>query len=155
MTPAASTVTEVLERLEAIDSVLPPSDGVKWFNKLYLEVTQQVATSVPGGHQAAPGFLEALDVAFGNLYFEALEAAGSDAALPSTYPFHAWKPQSRPGNRHLRHLRRAWDRAERRQPGARGLRVGERPDRKSGEADEGVDDDRAPEGTRSGVRAGG
>ncbi len=72
--------------------MLPPSDGVKWFNKLYLEVTQQVVTSVPGGHQAAPGFLEALDVAFGNLYFEALEAAGSGMALPAAYPFHAWKP---------------------------------------------------------------
>jgi Family of unknown function (DUF5995) len=92
MTLGASTVAEVLERLEAIDSALPPSDGVKWFNKLYLEVTQQVVTSVPGGRQAAPGFLEALDVAFGNLYFEAFEAAGSGTALPATYPFHAWKP---------------------------------------------------------------
>lgn len=92
MTPAASTVAEVLERLEAIESTLPASDGVKWFNKLYLEMTQQVAASVPARHQAAPGFLGALDVAFGNPYFEALEAAGSGSALPETYPFHAWKP---------------------------------------------------------------
>ena len=91
MTPAVSTVAEVLERLEEIDRALPPSDGVKWFNKLYLEVTQQVAASVPGHHQAAPGFLEALDVAFGSLYFDAFEAAGS-GALPAAYPFHAWKP---------------------------------------------------------------
>jgi Family of unknown function (DUF5995) len=65
---------------------------VKWFNKLYLEVTQQVAASVPAQHQAAPGFLGALDVAFGNLYFEALDAAGSGPALAADYPFHAWKP---------------------------------------------------------------
>ena len=86
-----TSVTEVLERQKAIDTALPPSAGVKWFNKLYLEVTQQVASAVPGRHQAAPGFLEALDVAFGNLYFAAYDAAG-DGALPTDYPFHAWKP---------------------------------------------------------------
>ncbi len=92
MTPAAKTVADVLERLDAIDRALPARDGVKWFNKLYLEVTQKVAASVPGQHQEAPGFLEALDVAFGNLYFDAFDAAGDGAALPAAYPFHAWKP---------------------------------------------------------------
>lgn len=91
MTTVATTVAEVLERLEGIDRELPPENGVKWFNKLYLEVTQQVASSAPELHQAAPGFLEALDVAFGNLYFAAYDAAG-DGALPVGYPFHAWKP---------------------------------------------------------------
>ena len=91
MPPAATSVTEVLERQKEIDSSLPSSDGVKWFNKLYLDVTQQVASEVPGRHQAATGFLEALDVAFGNLYFAAYDAAG-DGALPADYPFHAWKP---------------------------------------------------------------
>ena len=91
MTSVATTVAEVLERLEAIDRALPPNDGVKWFNRLYREVTRQVAESAPGRHWAAPGFLEELDVAFGNLYFEAFEAAG-DGAPPPEYPFHAWKP---------------------------------------------------------------
>jgi Family of unknown function (DUF5995) len=88
----ASSVKEVLERLEAIDAALPATDGVKWFNKLYLEMTQQVAATVPAQPQAAPGFLEALDVAFGNLYFDALDAAGSGSSPPAAYPFHAWKP---------------------------------------------------------------
>ncbi|HSR93838.1 MAG TPA: DUF5995 family protein [Solirubrobacterales bacterium] len=92
MTATVRTVADVLERLKAIDSTLPPSDGVKWFNKLYLEVTQQVAASVPGLHQAAPGFLGALDVFFAGRYFAAFDAAGSSAALPAEYPFHAWKP---------------------------------------------------------------
>lgn len=87
-----TTVADVLDRLEAIDLALPPSDGVKWFNKLYLEVTQQVAASVPGEHRAAPGFLEALDVFFASRYFDAFDAAGNSAALPAGYPFHAWKP---------------------------------------------------------------
>ncbi|HEX5609827.1 MAG TPA: DUF5995 family protein [Solirubrobacterales bacterium] len=88
----ASSTKEVLERLEAIDSALPATDGVKWFNKLYLEMTQGVFETLPGLPQAAPGFLEALDVAFGNLYFDALDAAGSGSSPPAAYPFHAWKP---------------------------------------------------------------
>jgi hypothetical protein len=92
MTPAVTTVADVLERLHAIDRALPPSDGVKWFNKLYLEVTQQVAASASGRHQAAPGFLEALDVLFARRYFAAFDAAGNGTKLPPAYPFHAWKP---------------------------------------------------------------
>jgi hypothetical protein len=92
MANAPSSVAEVLDRLEAIDAALPPGDGVKWFNKLYLEVTQQVAKAVPGLQQAAPGFLAELDVFFAGRYFAAYDAAGSSAALPAGYPFHAWKP---------------------------------------------------------------
>lgn len=92
MAPTPKTVAEVLGRLEAIDAALPPSDGVKWFNKLYLEVTQQVEKAVPAEHQAAPGFLAALDVVFAARYFAAFDAAGGDAKLPAGYPFHAWKP---------------------------------------------------------------
>jgi hypothetical protein len=92
MAPAPKTVAEVLARLTAIDAALPPSDGVKWFNKLYLEVTKQVEKAVPAGHQAAPGFLAALDVVFAARYFAAFDTAGDGAKLPAGYPFHAWKP---------------------------------------------------------------
>jgi Family of unknown function (DUF5995) len=91
MTATVKTVAEVLARLEAIDAALPPSDGVKWFNKLYLEVTKQVEKEVPAGHQAAPGFFAALDVVFAVRYFAAFDAAG-DGAPPAEYPYHAWKP---------------------------------------------------------------
>lgn len=88
------TVADVLERLGAIDRALPPGDGVKWFNKLYLEMTQQVAASASASaqHRAAPGFLEDLDVPFAGRYFEAFDAAGNSVKLPAEYPFHAWKP---------------------------------------------------------------
>jgi hypothetical protein len=86
-----TSVEDVLARLAAIDAALPPSDGVKWFNKLYLEVTQQVETA-PQRHWAAPGFLAALDVVFAKRYFEAFDAAGSGTKLPEEYAFHAWKP---------------------------------------------------------------
>lgn len=92
MAATPKTVADVLARLEAIEAALPPSDGVKWFNKLYLEVTKQVEKAVPTGHQAAPGFLAALDVVFAARYFAALDAAGDGATLPADYPYHAWKP---------------------------------------------------------------
>ena len=36
------TIAEVIDRLRAIDASLPASDGVAWFAKLYLRVTEAV-----------------------------------------------------------------------------------------------------------------
>lgn len=82
----------MLARLAAIDVALPDSDGVKWFNRLYLEVTQQVEGSVTKHEEDSPGFLSALDVVFAARYLAAFEAAGNGGGLPADYPFHAWKP---------------------------------------------------------------
>lgn len=90
MSTPATTIEDVLARLEAIEKELPHADGVKWFNRLYLEMTQEV-DAVPPQHQEAPPFLERLDVVFANRYFAAFDAAG-DGPVPSGYPFHAWKP---------------------------------------------------------------
>jgi hypothetical protein len=70
--PHASTVADVLAHLEQIDRELPPTDGVKWFNKLYLEVTREVAAAVARQREADAGFLAALEVDFGNRYFDAV-----------------------------------------------------------------------------------
>jgi hypothetical protein len=78
--------------MEALDRSLTPEDGVKWFNRLYLEVTRAVAAREQGGPQQAPGFLEALDVEFAGAYFAAIDAAGASRDLPGDFPFHAWKP---------------------------------------------------------------
>jgi Family of unknown function (DUF5995) len=90
MTAPVTNIKEVLARLEAIESERPTSDGVKWFNRLYLEMTQQV-DAVPPQHQDAPPFLEKLDVVFANRYFAAYDTAGTGSP-PAGYPFHAWKP---------------------------------------------------------------
>ena len=66
---------------------------MRWFNRLYLRVTEQVTEYVNTVPQAAPGFLERLDIIFANAYFAALgaaEPAGSE--LPRGYEYHAWKP---------------------------------------------------------------
>jgi hypothetical protein len=84
----ATTIPEVVERLHAIDSALPASDGVSWFTKLYLAVTEAVGEAVlPGGFRD-PAFLAQLDVAFANLFFDALQRATSD---PGSTP-KAWAP---------------------------------------------------------------
>jgi hypothetical protein len=90
--PLSGTIGDVLVRMDALEASLGPEDGVRWFNRLYLEVTRRVAAYDKDGPQASPGFLERLDVAFADLYFTALDAAGSAATLPDSYPYHAWKP---------------------------------------------------------------
>ena len=90
--PPAQTIDDVLARMQALDAQLDPNDGVKWFNRLYLAVTQGVVDSLGTWPQKSPGFLTALDVVFANLYFDALDAAGGGSRLPSGYRFHAWKP---------------------------------------------------------------
>jgi hypothetical protein len=43
-----STIDEVLSIMMAIDNRLPDSDGLKWFNRLYLQVTRNVREAVAG-----------------------------------------------------------------------------------------------------------
>jgi hypothetical protein len=79
---------EAIARMEQIDSALPGSDGLACFNRVYLDVTQQVKAKVTAGLFADAAFVERLDVVFANLYFTAVDAAGSD---PSSWPA-AWAP---------------------------------------------------------------
>jgi hypothetical protein len=76
--PAAS-IADVLRAMEAIDAVCVDTDGLKWFNWLYLQVTHAVEARVAAGGFQDPGWLAALDVQFAGLYFGALKAALSGA----------------------------------------------------------------------------
>ncbi len=81
----------VLRRLTEIEAELPENDGVRWFNRLYREMTEAVIAVPPGG-QKAPPFLEELDILFAQRYFDAFDAAGKGPGLPQGYPFKAWEP---------------------------------------------------------------
>lgn len=83
----ARSIDEVVARLEELDRTLPPSDGVRWFNRLYLDVTLAVREYCRAGKPKAPPFLEQLDVYFGNRYFDAFDAAAGGRALA-----HCWAP---------------------------------------------------------------
>jgi uncharacterized protein DUF5995 len=86
-TPVQS-IDEAIAVMQAIDHDLPDSDGVKWFNRLYLRVTTSVGSAVGTRTFNDTAFMTKLDVVFANLYFSAL-AAGSTGAgrAPS-----AWRP---------------------------------------------------------------
>ncbi len=72
-----STIPEVVASLTAIDLALPDSDGLKWFNWLYLTVTKAVDLTVGAGAPNfrawnCPEWLTRLDVVFAGLYLDAL-----------------------------------------------------------------------------------
>jgi hypothetical protein len=92
----ARSIDEAIAIMRMIDEALPDSDGVKWFNRLYLRVTVGVGKEVGGARFSDPIFLTQLDVVFANQYFSALAAGLTDvAAAPS-----AWRPLLRARNRH-------------------------------------------------------
>jgi hypothetical protein len=96
-TPVRS-IDDALGAMRAIDARLPDADGLKWFNRLYLRVTENVRLAVAGAQTfAAPDFMAELDIVFANLYFSAIaEAEREPASVPS-----AWRPlfecRHRPG----------------------------------------------------------
>ncbi|MCX6629827.1 MAG: DUF5995 family protein [Candidatus Solibacter sp.] len=79
---APQSVDDVIRTMQAIDTICPDGDGLKWFNWLYLGVTQAVGARVDAGgfHDAA--WMAALDVQFAGLYFGALRSALSGGTAP-------------------------------------------------------------------------
>jgi Family of unknown function (DUF5995) len=82
-----TSVAGAITCMEAIEAALPAADGLACFNRMYLDVTQQVNSRLGEGFFADPGFMTQLDVAFANLYFAAAGTAGDPAAVPL-----AWRP---------------------------------------------------------------
>ena len=83
--PTPATIADVIARMQAIDALLPVSDGLKWFNQLYLAVTQQVDLHSPGGAWQSPVWLLHLDVVFAGFYFSALADFLSGQTVPSAW----------------------------------------------------------------------
>ena len=81
------TVADVIARMVEIEGSLPAHDGVARFNDLYLAVTREVEENLVGEAFEDQRFLTRLDVVFAELYFAAVEAAGSGGSVP-----HAWAP---------------------------------------------------------------
>ena len=83
-TPRQS-IADVLRIMRTIDSTCIDGDGLKWFNWLYLHVTQAVETRVASGGFADPAWLAQLDVQFARLFFSALESALSGQSCPGCW----------------------------------------------------------------------
>jgi hypothetical protein len=82
------TIAAVIARMHAIDAVLPPEDGLKWFNTLYLMVTEQIGRDLAAALWQDGPWLERLDVLFARLYFDAIDLWIAD---PPRCP-RAWVP---------------------------------------------------------------
>ncbi len=85
----ATTVADVIQNMQDIQAALPDSDGLKWFNYLYLAVTQEVENQLASGALffADPTWTNRLDIVFANLYFTAVAAATGQNPIP-----RAWRP---------------------------------------------------------------
>jgi Family of unknown function (DUF5995) len=82
------TYSDVLERLHALDARLAATDGLRWFGRLYADMTAAVAAHAAAGGFRAPVFMEALDCIFADLYFSALRNFLSGAGNTPG----AWRP---------------------------------------------------------------
>ena len=79
------SITDVLHILHSIDTICSDGDGLKWFNWMYLQVTQAVADRIAAGGFSDPAWMELLDVQFANLYFSALKSSLSGDRTPSCW----------------------------------------------------------------------
>lgn len=84
----AKTVAEALASMESISAALPATDGLACFNGMYLEVTRAVAAALDSHEFSDCDFLARLDVAFANLYFDAVNLYFQGSSRAS----RAWAP---------------------------------------------------------------
>jgi Family of unknown function (DUF5995) len=82
---APQSILDVLATMQTIDNTCVQGDGLKWFNCLYLQVTQQVENRVAAGGFNDPKWLSMLDVQFASLYFTALNASLTGAPYPGCW----------------------------------------------------------------------
>ena len=83
-TPPQS-VADVLAVMRKIDILSVDGDGLKWFNRLYLQVTEAVEARVVAGGFADTDWLAELDVQFARLYFAALTSSLSGQPTPGSW----------------------------------------------------------------------
>jgi hypothetical protein len=95
--PPVTSVDEAITRMQQVEESLPPTDGLACFNRMYLEVTQEVNHHLVQGYFSDPTFLSTLDTVFANVYFDAVNAL---ADPPTPIP-PVWQPlideRSQPG----------------------------------------------------------
>ena len=83
---ALATIAEVIQVMQNLDNMLLASDGLKWFNLLYLRVTQAVYEKPPAGGWHDQKGLTQLDIIFARFYFDAL----ANSCIDTTKVPRAW-----------------------------------------------------------------
>jgi hypothetical protein len=87
-TPAVNSVTDLIDELRRLEGSLSSGNGVKWFVRLYHEVTEALALELRAGDLEDPLFLELLVLVFGNSVLNVCE----DAERRSSRIARAWAP---------------------------------------------------------------
>ena len=87
-TPAVNSVAELIDELRALQNALSPGNGVKWFVRLYADVTEALALELRGGDLEDPVFLELLVLVYGNSVLNVCE----DMERRSKRIARAWAP---------------------------------------------------------------
>lgn len=82
-------VAAVVAALRTLDTELDPADGVRQFNRMYLQVTELVEQRLHEGFFSDDAFMQRLDVVFAQLYLDAVRAdrEGRAEDLPQ-----CWEP---------------------------------------------------------------
>ena len=78
-------IADVFKTMQTIDDTCVDEDGLKWFNWLYMTVTEAIENKVAGGGFNDPAWLSELDVLFAGLYFDALAGELSGGACPDSW----------------------------------------------------------------------
>jgi Family of unknown function (DUF5995) len=79
---APASIGDVIAAMQSIDALLPGGDGLKWFNKLYLTVTERIDAQPPATGWKDATWLTRLDTVFARFYFTAV--AGALGQSPGT-----------------------------------------------------------------------
>jgi Family of unknown function (DUF5995) len=85
VTVTPESIDEVIQTMRVIDETCMDGDGLKWFNELYLQVTQAVQSRIASGGFSDPQWLAGLDVQFARLYFGALASSLSGQPTPDCW----------------------------------------------------------------------
>jgi Family of unknown function (DUF5995) len=83
------SIDDVIAVMQNLEAKLPVTDGVACFNRMYLEVTNDVRTGLHDALFGAPEFMARLDVVFASFYLDAVDAAapGGSGRIPTV-----WRP---------------------------------------------------------------
>jgi hypothetical protein len=71
-TSVTNTIDGVLALMQRLDTLLPNDDGLKWFNLIYLRMTESIRSSLQTDGWENRQFLERLAVVFAGMYFSAV-----------------------------------------------------------------------------------
>jgi len=83
---APTTIGDVIAIMQRIDQALPDVDGLKWFNRMYLMVTQTVDLNPPDGGWKDADWLLALDIVFAGFYLRAIAGyLSGDETVPISW----------------------------------------------------------------------